>query len=530
MNQVESYLLVSKQLGALRDRPPVPDLMPGSAFDAVCGSIAEKVGDFRPSLMIYGIYNSGKSTLLNALMGAELAKVADRPETDRVERYEYEGYTVYDTPGVNAPIEHEQVTMEHYRKCEMIMFVMSNDTAVEDIEVFRRIGDILRSKRPLIVVLNRKMGHGSSEQDREALEQQRHRVQENIARLGIEGAEQYYNLVVVDAKTALKGKLEHKPGLVEFSGIGELERLISDLLRNDHSKEVARGLNRQVTGLINELCSCIDGRNATPEIARLEKLQSSLTSRKRSAQLELKSMAQRALDPLAGELVREAKAGNEDLKPVVDAYIERLSGDLKSKIEEIVSDLGTDLSSYSLDALSSMGVSLDLPAQADGSKSSLEQLAGKLAGQLSNPAVEQAVSSGAEAATKAMLTFVKDVLPSLMKGKGVVWIANAAGLVGKLMGPLFTVGSVIFSAWQDSERAEEELRNQQEYLLSLASSARSTVSSILGALAPEIDRICDEIFAPSLGKLNEALSGKRGDQETLAKVKEDAQAILAMLP
>jgi len=90
--------------------------------------IEEKLNNFKPTIMVYGTYNAGKSTLINALFGQEeLAKTGDAPETSTVSEYEYNGYTIYDTPGINAPQEHEKVTTEHLKKCELVLFVLSND-------------------------------------------------------------------------------------------------------------------------------------------------------------------------------------------------------------------------------------------------------------------------------------------------------------------------------------------------------------------------------------------------------------------
>lgn len=38
----------------------------------------------KPKIMVYGIYNSGKSTLVNALCERAVAEVADRPMTYRI--------------------------------------------------------------------------------------------------------------------------------------------------------------------------------------------------------------------------------------------------------------------------------------------------------------------------------------------------------------------------------------------------------------------------------------------------------------
>ncbi len=113
--------------------------------------IEHKLKFFEPTLMIYGTYNSGKSTLLNALFGIEeMAKTGDSPETDRVHEYNYNGYTIYDTPGINAPIEHEEVTNKHLKKCEVILFVLSNDGSFEEEYIYKKVIEIVKHNKPPI--------------------------------------------------------------------------------------------------------------------------------------------------------------------------------------------------------------------------------------------------------------------------------------------------------------------------------------------------------------------------------------------
>ena len=65
-----------------------------------------------PSLMFYGIYNAGKSSVLNAIFGEEVASVNDIPETHSVTKHDWRNYTLVDTPGLNAPVEgDEEVTL-----------------------------------------------------------------------------------------------------------------------------------------------------------------------------------------------------------------------------------------------------------------------------------------------------------------------------------------------------------------------------------------------------------------------------------
>ena len=58
-------------------------------------------------VMILGNYNAGKSSLINALLGEEVAAIGDIPNTVNAGRYEWNNCCLLDTPGVNAPIEHE---------------------------------------------------------------------------------------------------------------------------------------------------------------------------------------------------------------------------------------------------------------------------------------------------------------------------------------------------------------------------------------------------------------------------------------
>ena len=77
--------------------------------------IEQKLQNLKPTIMVYGIYNAGKSTLINALIGQEKAKVSDRPETDMVTEYHWQGIRLFDTPGIDAPIQHQNITEAHLK-------------------------------------------------------------------------------------------------------------------------------------------------------------------------------------------------------------------------------------------------------------------------------------------------------------------------------------------------------------------------------------------------------------------------------
>lgn len=80
-------------------------------FDAVvptCGSALRRLnhllrtGDGPPCIVVLGKYNHGKSTLLNAFVGADHFMVADKRETVAVSEYEHDGVVWVDTPGLDV--------------------------------------------------------------------------------------------------------------------------------------------------------------------------------------------------------------------------------------------------------------------------------------------------------------------------------------------------------------------------------------------------------------------------------------------
>ena len=95
--------------------------------------------------MVYGIYNAGKSSIINEMIGADKAVVDDKPTTDKVTYYDFNGYRIADTPGVGAPIAHEKITQEHLKKADVVIFVMSSTGSHDKAQNYERIRDIYNS-------------------------------------------------------------------------------------------------------------------------------------------------------------------------------------------------------------------------------------------------------------------------------------------------------------------------------------------------------------------------------------------------
>lgn len=95
------------------------------SFAQVSVQFEDKVKTPGISVMVYGIYNAGKSTLINALVGQEVAPTGDIPLTDKVSSYRWNNHTILDTPGVDAPLAHEEVTKAQMMTADAIIFVVN---------------------------------------------------------------------------------------------------------------------------------------------------------------------------------------------------------------------------------------------------------------------------------------------------------------------------------------------------------------------------------------------------------------------
>lgn len=303
--------------------------------------IEEKVNNFNPTIMVYGIYNAGKSTLLNALFGKyEMAKTGDAPETAIVSGYEYNGYTIYDTPGVNAPQEHELVTAEHRAKCEVVLFVISNDGSFEDEYVYEKIGEIIKEKKPILIVVNNKTGINMQSEDAGHTIM---KVNTNLVkicdRMGIQEAETKVDVMFVDAKTALDGKLENEEELIENSNIRGLEAKIDEMLGSAGSKAVENTLNLYMKNFITEVIYEIDSKIDNPKIQKTEQLITYFEKLKQKTYTDLNSLIQDSTNIVIKNLINMLAQKDNNVNDMVQKTITEIQEQISQKLETVQKEI-----------------------------------------------------------------------------------------------------------------------------------------------------------------------------------------------
>lgn len=206
----------------------------------------------KPRVMVYGIYNSGKSTLINALMKREVAEMADRPVTDQISEFDHGDYFLIDSPGVDAPIQHEEITTSFINKCHIILFVISSKGGFESKQNYEKMAELISLGIPFIIVLNERgyaiIPEWSDEEKKvhrleheKELRDIQYKIIDNLIKItSNENIIDNYEVYVLNAKKALTGINKNKYILYKSSNIEQLESRIKKLVCDSSATDVVK--------------------------------------------------------------------------------------------------------------------------------------------------------------------------------------------------------------------------------------------------------------------------------------------------
>jgi small GTP-binding protein len=194
-------------------------------------------------LVVVGEFNSGKSALINALLGEPVVLEGVTPTTADVQVIQHAGAPavdasgirrisatapllrdlhIVDTPGTNAIARaHEVLTRRFVPRADLILFVTSADRPFTESER-QFLVDIREWGKNVVLIINKGDLLRTAEERREV----RAFVRDNVqALLGISP-----ELFVVSARTALAAKTAGDAGALDASGLPGIERFILDSL------------------------------------------------------------------------------------------------------------------------------------------------------------------------------------------------------------------------------------------------------------------------------------------------------------
>lgn len=463
-------------------------------LESFSNHINSKLNDFKPTLIIYGAYNAGKSTLLNALFGQdELAKTGDAPETKEVCEYPFNGYTIYDTPGLNARGEDDIITTEHLTKSEVVLFVISNNGSLEEEFIYNKISEVVQANKPIIIVLNNKTGIDLN--SREAIELI-DKVSINLRKVGdrkrIERIESKVDVCMVNAKSALKSKLENKKIMLAKSNIKVLEEMIDHCLNNSGEKEVINALNSYIIKFIEVLIAKVDQNIDNKEVQKVEELITYLLKFRQNSEFKLKNIINKNILEINKSLYSmflDNTTSESSLNSYIETSIEGIDNQLSEVIISINNTLSTKIDDFSkeFEKLHVSTIKLDLKNDEDDKEEDSNAISNEIKSKLKDVISNKEIT---KKAAEKILTLTKKYLPTVMKGKGPVWI----GKVAEKVGPVISIALdayKMYDAYNEYEKIKEQERQKH---LNAKNRAQTVSNDIKTTLYFGIDEIINEIF------------------------------------
>lgn len=442
-------------------------------------------------IMVYGVYNAGKSTLINTLLGREEAAVDDIPLTDKVCAYQWGSYSILDTPGVDAPIKHENVTNAQMLKADAVIFVVDPVGTAEEAKTLSVLMDLQQAGKQVFLVLNEKKS--IDEEDFIKLKDQiRERLQGMAAERGLSDVLKSIPIVKINAKRALQGQLKNQAKLVELSGFPAFEKHLREFLQSISPNDVYGRLKIQLVGFLTEYVTTLNDSSKSAIVKNYDKLIRDVSAEK----AKLRQDMERELLHQKTSIYERSKSFMRATPDSCQTQIERL---IESAGKEVAMHLSNSLQIFvtsvqceieelqaTLPKIVHKGIANTVPKLETETYSSQGEELTDVSGM--NPALLKGAIDQISALAKpehiiGSLQLVKSTLPSLMKGIGTKtmekWAATALSKWIPYVGTIISAASIVFDLFSgDSEeknlhqRTEEQQRAKERALQQMEDFAR----------------------------------------------------------
>ena len=480
-----------------------------------------KIRKVEPEIMVYGIYNAGKSSILNELIGEDRAKVEDVPTTDTVTYYDWQGYKIADTPGIGAPIKHEEVTQAHLKKADIVLFVMSTTGSNEKAENYKRMKEIADAGKKIIIILNDKGGDlGYNDDNIQAIKR---KVAVNMKQTGIDNVDEKYCIVTVSAELARQGRLENEPLFIEQSGLAELKDVILSELKRTTSFDLLRGGIKQLENVLEDFIGKLSARENSELLQQANHILQTFNKQKISMRREINTYIDTQAENLGAnlpQLIWLSRDRQDEINGIVAREIEQLNAKVQREIQQQLKDTATllelELTSFAEIKLDGAGVDADgfknilarlneVNAQAVQVPVAVSEGGGKLDPSTMGIAAGLLTESATAIAAQLAKTEIGGAIAKTVLGR-------ALGSVVPVIGPLITIVSVVGALGKrlggndDRRKLDAQLAAQNEAerrRVEAEMQARQELNQKCRYMA---DKLADELKAAADGGVAEALA------------------------
>ena len=219
-----------------------------------------------------GIYNAGKSTLLNSLVDKKVFEIGDVPTTKSLDKYETNDIIYLDTPGLNANDEDTSVAYDGYKNSDIFLFVsniQSGGLNISESNYLKMLKKLIGNSELLIqntiFVLTNKDQIDETEVDKVVTEYKSH-IKDIL--------ETDVILFICDSITYETGKKRNSNELIEDSGIllikDELAKKMKESVSNKR-KERLSFKKKELENLLIKINSQL--RSRLDDLNRLDSLE-----------------------------------------------------------------------------------------------------------------------------------------------------------------------------------------------------------------------------------------------------------------
>ena len=498
-----------------RSEPLVARYSDGEDCHARKAEIAERIEDRTLHVIIYGAYNSGKSTLINVLLNDARARVGDIPTTDRVDTYDWNGYRLLDTPGVNAPIEHEEVTADQLTRTNAVMLVVREGDQ-DAMDVYDRLFETMKSEKALFIILNHQLG--SAEEIVLASSRIGDLLRERAAEYGI--ADENVHAVpiyAVNLFTAMTGRVRGHDGLLEHSGFTLFVDAFVDWTRRYDSKHHH----------LAEIKALVWSLWYAPAIDRLQGLTEAgdggEAEQLRELERTLVAQKTRLHGAAYSKVVSEVSAIRSDISEIMRSAAskeeadERLNGVLQALLERIDRWLNEELNEELDGNSASVTVTVEAQQMGDGRNTVAAEtdtevhgkVRGELLGRVSKVVTNKEIVKEALLAGRGMKAFgIRDITG--LKGRWTSTLDKWAGGFTKVARGGLVVVQFGIAAW-DSKRAHDRQERENREIRRQEVEHQKATDLICGDLQRDLVRAVDDILEDTVGADIEGVRARLAD-------------------
>lgn len=193
---------------------------------------AKEVSNKEPNVVVYGVYNAGKSSLLNSLtdnVETEHFKTGDVPETRSNKKLEKNGICYIDTPGLDVNVADTVAANKGAFQADIILFVHKLSAGPIQKEDLMTMASIARLHGELDRVFLVLTEAETAKQNQELIDVITAQFQTELAVTSMP--------VLVSNSMYEKGVIEQKMLLIEKSGIPQLQQQLAQQLGADFVAE-----------------------------------------------------------------------------------------------------------------------------------------------------------------------------------------------------------------------------------------------------------------------------------------------------